>query len=463
MLEKMRERRAALKAELDAINLAVETRADLKYTVDEDARFTAIVEEIRQVDVRIDELTELAARQAAADTVAVQEQRAADGRETVAFGSGVRSEPNPIYRSGDSSSPSFFRDLAAFQLNRADFLGANGGGIQEARGRLASSQETRAGDVTTVAGAGGEFDPPTWLVSDYIAKLRAGRVSANLMQHEVLPTGTASINLPAVSGGTTTGVQALQNSSVSDTAMTTTSVASGITTIAGKQIVSMQQMSQSGIPFDRVVLGDLARDYAKQLDLQVLSGSGASGQLRGLKNAAGLGTTTYTSAAPAVVSVTTANSFYNRIISAVNAIEAVFITPNAIIMHPQRWNWVLEGLDGSNRPLVLPNGQVFNALGSSEGPNPEGAAGSLLGIPVYKDANIPVNIGGGTNQDVVYVLNTEQCWLYESPLQSASFDATYADQASILFRVLGYSAFIPDRYAGAVNAMNGTGLVTPTL
>jgi HK97 family phage major capsid protein len=285
------------------------------------------------------------------------------------------------------------------------------------------------------------------------------------MQHDTLPSGVSSINLPTVTGGATVAVQATQNTAVSDTAMVTSSVTSGITTIAGRQIVSMQLLQQSGIPFDRVVLGDLARAYATQIDVQVISGSGASGQLRGLLNGAGVGATTFTSATPKVTSATAADSFYNKIIAAVASVNTnLFLPPTAVIMHPNRWAWVLEALDSQVRPLVVPNGPQFNGVGNSEGPDvAQGPAGSLSGLPVFIDPNIPVNLGAGTNEDRVFVLRQDQCWLYESELQSSSFDATYADQASILFRVLGYSAFIPDRYGKAVNVIAGTGLVAPTL
>ena len=449
MLEKLRERRAALKAELDAINLAVETRADLKYTPEEDARFTAAVEEIRQIDVRIDELTELAARQAAADAVAAEETRA---RQTTAVGSGIRNEPNPVYRDGDHST-SFFRDIAVtkLQLNGAD----------AARARLAASQETRAGDMTTSAGAGGEFAPPLWQIENFIALARAGRVTADLCQKDTLPSGVSSINLPKVASGVTVAVQQTQNSALSDTAMTTTSVSSGITTVGGKQIISLQLLQQSGIPFDRVILQDLAKAYAVQVDTQVLYGTNANGQVRGL---VGVPTATaFTTATPKVADGTTsANSFYYALSKAAAAVQtAIFEPANAVVMHPNRWAWVVGSADSSNRPLIVPAGPGFNGVGTTGDQVAQGFAGTIGSYNVYTDPNISLTANSATNQDEVYVLRTDQLWLYESAMQTASFDATYADNASILFRVLGYLAFIPNRYTGAVQVLRGTGLVAP--
>jgi hypothetical protein len=68
-----------------------------------------------------------------------------------------------------------------------------------------------------------------------------------------------------------------------------------------------------------------------------------------------------------------------------------------------------------------------------------------------------------TNQDEVFVLRGSDVFLYESELQMESFDSTLANQASLLVRVLGYTAMIPDRYSASVNIVGGTGLVAPTL
>src|ERR1039458_5760393 len=219
--------------------------------------------------------------------------------------------------------------------------------------------------------------------------------------------------------------------------MTTTSVSSGITTIGGKQIVSLQLLNQSGIPFDRVILGDLAADYAKQLDLQVLAGSGASGQLRGLLNAAGAGSTIYTSATPKVSSATAADSFYNRIVGAAVAIHTTrFLPATAVVMHPNRWAWLFRSLDTTTRPLVITEGGSFNPAGTSTGVVAQGSAGTIAGLPVYLDANVTTTTGAGsaTNQDLVYVLRGPDMSLWESDLAIESFDQTYADNASVLFR-----------------------------
>ena len=294
---------------------------------------------------------------------------------------------------------------------------------------------------------------------------RPGRVVADLLNKQPLPTGVSSLNLPKVGGGTVVGVQQTQNTQIANTDMQTTSVSSGITTIAGQQIVSLQLISQSGVPLDKIILGDLAFDYAKQLDLQVVTGTGANGQLRDLENGASVGTTAFTTASPAFVSTTSANSFYNSLIRAVNAIAVGrYLPAQQIVMTPTRWNWCQEALDTATRPMILSSGSAFNAPGiSSTEPTAEGASGTLLNLPVFVANSLPSNHGTGTNADEVIVLRGSDVFLYEGELALESFDATYANQASILLRALNFVGMIPDRWSASVNLVNGTGLVAPTL
>jgi HK97 family phage major capsid protein len=447
LITALRDSRDAKQSELDQL-LEAPAAEKRNLTDEESAKFNEIREELKGFDERITELVELDKRKAEAD----------EARKTI--GNPSVNEPNPVYRrDGHWSEPQFFKDMLAHKTNDATLAGQNMGGLDEVRRRLAAAQERRTGDLSTAAGAGGEFAPPLWLVEDYVKLARAGRVSADRLQQEVLPRGVSSINLPAVATGTTAGVQQTQNTAVSDTAMSTTSVTSGITTIAGKQTVSRQMIDQSGIPFDRVILGDLAADYAKKLDVQVVSGTNASGELNGLVTAAG-NAISWTATQPVQVSSTTAASFYYQLISAVNKVQVNrFDSPTAILMHPRRFNWLLAYVGSNGQPIVTPTGPVFNVLATADGGAPaQGMVGNMLGLPVFTDANLTT----GTNQDMVFVLRASDSWLFESPLESASFDATYADQATVLFRVLGYAALV-HRYSKSISKITGVGLVDPGL
>jgi HK97 family phage major capsid protein len=456
LIDTLRERRKADKVTLNMLSERIAI-APASAAREMRKQFDTGIADLKILDDRIEELLEDQLRSDSAAKHRVQMGGGSGARFTT-NGPEVYNDPHQV----GADSPSFFRDVRNSKMgdwDAADRLKRN----QQARG-----METRGGDMTTVAGAGGTFSPPAWLVDQFIALARPGRVTADLLDHQQLPSGVSSINLPKVASGATTGIQATQNSALSDTAMTTTSVSSGISLIGGKQIISLQLMQQSGIPFDRVILGDLAADYAQRLDLQVLGGSGTSGQLRGIINGAGVGSTTYTTTQPSLTSVTSANSFYNKVISAATAIHTTrFMPATAVVMHPNRWAWCLEGLDTTTRPLIVTEGSSLNAAGSSAGIVAQGSAGKIV-LPVYLDANITITTGAGsaTNQDLVYVMrggSGGDLTLWESDLQVESFEATYADNASVLFRCLAYSAMIPDRYAGSVNLISGTGLVAPVL
>jgi HK97 family phage major capsid protein len=447
-----RENRSRLARDMQAILDATEQRGDTRLLASDQRRYDAIARDHAAATAEFEELTDRV------EELLTLENRSREANEArrVAGGTHISvNEPNPVYRKGDRST-SFFRDLAI----ASDPSRSHAPEVDEARRRLAASQETRSGDISTTAGHGGEFAPPWWAVEDWISLARPGRATADLCHHEVLPSGISSVNLPAVATGSAVGVQATQNSAVTDVAMTTTSISSGITTLAGAQIVSLQQLEQTPVPFDQVILQDLAADYAKQLDLQVLYGTNASGQLNGLVNGAAV--TTFTSGSPAPASVTNANSFYYSVSKAAVALQtARYKAASAIIMHPRRWGWILGAVDTSSRPLVVPAGGSFNPLGTT-GPEPvaENFAGTFGGYPVYTDPNISITANSTTNQDEAYIVRSDDIWLYETPIQPASFTATFANNLSVLFRCHGFAALVT-RYAASVQVIRGTGMLAP--
>ena len=357
-----------------------------------------------------------------------------------------------VYRKDDTET-SFFRDL--HNATRGDWEASE----RLHRNNAAVGVEQRA--LSTGASAGGTFAPPAWLVDEYIEHARAHRVTADLLNKMPLPEGVSSVNLPKVASGSGVGVTQTQNTAITQTDITTTSVSSGITEITGGQTVSIQLIRQSGIPLDQVILADLAAEYSRNLNQQVLIGTGTNGQLRGFVTS---GTTvTYTTTQPAVVSTSTTNSFYNRVIAAADQVATTrYLPADALIMHPRRWVWILQALDGDSRPLVVPTSST-NAPGISTNIVAEGSVGQFGGLPVYVDPTIPTTLGAATNQDVAYVLRRDDFYLWESEIEALSFEATLAPQNSVFYRVLGFSAAIFDRYQGSLQKIDGTGMVAPTL
>ncbi len=87
--------------------------------------------------------------------------------------------------------------------------------------------------------------PPAWLESEFVALARAARVTADRLTKRPLPSGVSSVNIPKVTGGTATSVQTTQNTTVAAVDPTTSALSSGITTIAGKVVVSLQLLNRA--------------------------------------------------------------------------------------------------------------------------------------------------------------------------------------------------------------------------
>ena len=191
---------------------------------------------------------------------------------------------------------SYVQDLIKLQMNMDD----NG----EARARLERHAiDVRTGpeyrDLTTTDGSGaGYFVPPAWLISDYADVARAGRVTANLVHSEPLPSGTNSISVPLLTTGAAVAIQDGENTGVQETDMVDSQVTAPVRTIAGQEDVSIQALDQSPVSFDRIVFESLMSDYAVKLDQQVIKGTNANSQVKGILSTSGAVPVTYTDTSP---------------------------------------------------------------------------------------------------------------------------------------------------------------------
>jgi len=440
-LQIMRERRELLYAGMMSMldNVQAERR-DLQASESRD--FNKAVALVREFDERITELADEAKRSASA----------AEARIGFSEPSGIGGAftSSSTYHAGPHS-PSFFKDLIharSGDANAADRLRRN---------NSENGLETRAlGNTNATGGSGGEFAPPGFLVDEYVKLARPGRVVADRFRHEMLPPGVSSINVPRVATGTTVAIQSTQNTALAQTDVTTASLSSGIVTHGGKQVVSRQLLDQSAVPFDRVILEDLAAHHARALGTDVITGSGTGGQLRGYLTPASTSVNTWTTASP------TAQAFYGRLAQLQGTINGSrFKAPDTVVMHPRRWAWFASYVDSSGRPLVVPTAGGFNALANRDDNQGVGHVGQVLGMDVFTDANIPTNLGAGSNQDIVLTMVSDDIVLWESPLQAEAFEAPYADSMGVLYRIFNYAALIPDRYLASLGQITGTGLTPP--
>lgn len=457
-IENMRQRRQDLRDEQDQLRREVgafEQRSSSGGLNAQDARnldrltgrLVQVRDDLSQTDDRLMEL------------VTAERRESIDAQTTRALGDPAeqRGSRSPFYASSQTyhrgaTSPSYFADLVHSQRGDAD-----------AADRLRTNNrevglESRAlGNTTGTGGSGGEFAPPGWLIEDWVRLARPGRVTADLFHHEDLPPGISTVNLPKMLSGTATAPQTTQNTTLANVDATTGALSSTIVTIGGKQVVSQQLLDQAPGSFDRIILEDLAADYARQLGLQVLTGTGTAGSLKGYLTPTSSNVVTWTQATP------TAAGFYSQLAKLQGQINATrFKAPDAVIMHPRRWAWLASYTDSTGRPLIAPTAGGFNSLGTSGSGAASGLVGQVLGMDVFTDASIPTTLGAGTNQDAVLMLPRDDVWLWESNLRAEAFQAFAADSLSVLLRVYNYAAMIPDRYLSSLGQIQGTGLVTPT-
>ena len=351
-----------------------------------------------------------------------------------------------------AGGPSFFKDMYAATRGDAD------ASDRLRRNNRENGHEVRAlGNSGGTGGSGGELSPPAYLIEDFVAVARSGSVTANLYAQEDMPVGVSSLNVPKVQTGTSVAPQSTQNTVLSSTDITTTMLSSGITTLGGKIVVSRQLLDQSpGDVFDRMLMADLASDHARALGVQAITGTGVSGQLRGYLTPASTSVVTWTTATP------TASGLYGKLAQLQGQINATrFKSPDVVILHPPRWAWLASYVDTAGRPLIVPTAGGFNALAKLDAEQGYGHVGSILGMDVYTDANIPTNLGAGTNQDVVLMFPRSDIVHWGSPPQAETFDSPYSDSMGILYRIFSYHGLVPDRYLASLGQITGTGLTPP--
>jgi HK97 family phage major capsid protein len=444
-LDKVVERRDAVKAEMDAVLEAVasEDRTDL--TTEETAKVDALVTESRTLDEKIEKLT----AQATADAKAAEARSAVAEIATPKVGGFKVTKESRTY--SPDSDTSFFKDAYNAQF-KSDYA------AQERLARHQREEEIERRDVGT-----GAFDGlviPQYLTEFAATLARAGRPFADFatFKHTLPPSGM-TLNISRMTTGSSTAVQATQNSAVSETDVDDTLLTIDVRTIAGQQDISRQAIER-GTGIDQFVAQDLIRSWHTTLDNQIINGNGESGTIEGLKNAGG-NAVTFTEAAP------TAALLYPKLADAIQLIQTnSFVNPTHFLMHPRRLAFLLAAVDGSSRPLVVPaaNGPT-NAMATGAGSVAYGNSGyQMMGLPIITDANIGTGYGAEDNQDEIYVVTAPENHLWEQPGSpfTLRYDATGAGNLTIKTVVYGYAAFSAGRYPLANSIIAGNGLVSPS-
>jgi len=376
-----------------------------------------------------------------------------DDGKAPAFSLGRVDEPATYRRGGPNG---FFRDVEAFSKNDPGAASRLQRHAKEVKDSMISRGTWEQYAMTTGAGSGVGFVPPQYLQDEWAAFARAGRPLADAIGSRPLPTAGVSFNLPRVTTGATAAVQAAEAGAVTDNSQVTDALNLTLSTITAKTDMSRQAFDRSEPGLDEIIGQDLAAAYALQVDSEIINGPGSGGRVKGILTAA---------AANAISATATAVGIYPKIADAVQRVDTLrFLPATLAVFHPRRWGQFLGTLDGQSRPLVVPEPVAFNPAavgGAGQAPSQGYVNYSIQGLPILKDANVPTNLGGSTNEDRIIITRKEDLYLFEGAAPTVRvYEEVLSGTLQVRLQVWGYIAFTAERYVNATFLI--TGLTPPT-
>jgi HK97 family phage major capsid protein len=441
--------RQARQGDLDAVLATPATEARDLNSV-EAAKFAEIRADLERLD---GELADMTARADALD--AEKRQREAQAAQLAQLNIEPRSldpqlrgvKGERTYRKGGDHS--FLSDLFASQV-----LNERSAGERIARHMHEESIERRDIGVSAMAGA----VPPQYLLDAFAPLARAGRPFLNSLNSQPLPADGVSFIIPRGTTGAA-GAMTAEAAGFNEQDMANTDLTSTVNLVTAQQDISRTLFMRGGAVVDNIIFPDLVAAAEVALDVSAINGSGTAPQHRGILNVASINAVTYTDASPAV------GEIWPKLHDAIQRINANRFAPATVIyMHPRRWGWFLSAVDTTGRPVVESAQQApQNVMGLGVAAQYGQVVGSIAGLPVVTDANIPTNLGAGTNEDIIIVARASDVLLWEGETMSFSFEQTLSTAPGQVRLAVGrFSLFAPGRYPSAISTVGGTGLVAPT-
>lgn len=440
-LSKLQENRCS-KTDLIDATLTRAVTEDRDITEIELANIQALKLEVEKLDERINQIAEIELRNSANAEIAAKVDSQVESRNI--GGARVTSEEATYH---NRSKNDFLSDAIA-----AEF-----GGSYEARDRIARYQrevlETRDSGTSNFAG----LVVPQYLVDSFATLRRAGRPTLDISVNSALPAQGMTLNIGRLTTGVTSYVQASENTAPTESSPDDTLLTINVNTVASMFDLSKQAVLR-GTGIETQLLGDAVRSYQTKVDGLALNGSGSSGEHLGILNTTGINAVTYTDASP------TYAEFFPKLVQAITDVSTNFFGgATHIVMHPSLAGCLLRALDGSSRPQFTSNlGNPQNAAGTFQRPAYDLGGFQILGIPVVLDANMPTNLGAGTNQTAVVVGNFDESYIFEDNSGTPLYVRFEQPDGNIAIRtvVFGFSAYTAGKYPAAFSAITGTGLIT---
>ena len=423
MSEKLTEARSALTAAVEELDLATAALSEPDEAADLDeleARCAAAESEIERRKKIVDRMVSVTEARALQPIMVDEDDVRIEVRKN-----------EPTYRR--DSGTSFFRDVIHAHS-----------GDRDAQERLyRHSHEMR--DVTAASGGAG-YIPPVYLSELAAPKVRAGGPLLAQLPKAALPDAGMTISVPRVTTGTSVAVQT-ENGSVSETDFVSSQLSTSVRTIAGQSDISIQFFERSFPGADVVIADDLARAYTTEFDRQLINGASASSEHIGLLNVGSIGSVTFTSGSP------TAGDFLAPIYKAIGTVTtSYFEAPTLIVMHPRRAAFLASG-QSTSTPIFNQGGLMM-----ASGEQNYGVVGTIAGLAVVVDANVPTTLGSGTDEDAILVINAPALRVMEGAPRFKVHESVGSGTLTVRLSYFGYSAFMSGRYPEAICKITGTGL-----
>jgi hypothetical protein len=468
-LEAATKRRDKCKAQIKAILALAGSEGRSNLTSEEDTEVTELfgAQDQAKLDMRGIESKLETSQRVKAEEQEVERQ----AKETTATPAAAQRRPayDQVTRVGteertyhpgvDRKGAMFLRDVARqFLYNDVQSGERLSRHMHEERVERAVYIQRAAGDTLTSNWAG-------LVVPQYITDMKAPAIAAlrpfaNVCNSHDLPPDGMSVNISRVTTASSVALQATELTAVSATSLDDTLLTENVQTAAGQQTLSRQAIDR-GTGIEEVVMDDLYRRYATTLDSTLLNQ--ATTGMSAVATA-----TAFTTASPAFMSATAADSLYGKVLGSTAGVEAALLAygfPTHAVMNSRRWHWINSKVSAL-WPGVTQPGTDTQAGGMNVGAGYDAGVRGILpnGLKVVVDNNVGTAFGTATNEDEIYIVPSSECHLWEDPGAPVFIRAEQAAAASlgVVLVLYGYFAYSFRRYSNGMGKVGGTGLTVPT-
>jgi HK97 family phage major capsid protein len=306
----------------------------------------------------------------------------------------------------DHDLASFFRIHSLGRMNGMSFMAVARGDLGEAyrNDRLYSA-------VTTT---GSPHIIPENYVPRLIELLRGRSVIRSLSGIREVPLLNGNMVIPRQSGASSANYVGEQVNIPLSTP-TTNEITLAAKKLTVMVVASGEMVRRSNPATDRMILDDVVQSLATREDQTFIRNAGSATVPKGLKAFADLVSATNAIAANATVNLANVTADLGKLLLALANANCPMLSPH-FIMAPRTERYLMDLRDG--------NGNL--AFREME-------TGRLRGVPYHTTTHVPVNLGGGTNQSEIYLVDASELIIGDAPTfqLSSSTEAAYDDAGTI--------------------------------